>query len=335
MLKIRRFDFHFENVVRDTNPITSWEDIRKKYHSQNDHFNLRNKKVGSIHFKKNQKLALAEDRPHFEFEQDAHLESYLQKRFLSPRIESVAGLPQLLYLHTMDFGKLLTFVDFLSKRGLHFESIEVFYKKYCSAYPDEVTSSPADFENFKHLTKEFIHLLNYHHTQSFRTSPLLCGLRFEPLHFMLLSLTISSKLQAKYSKAPEEFLLQETISAKVSIIPKVNDRFIYCGGWNNFDLYCVAAGLAKHGLEEWDSILRDETIWLNQSHGDQPEEPDEDSQDLTGQDGPSAKDRPFAARWPTPVPPKPQLAVVEVLFNKLIGCSELSRQVQDKATMKQ
>lgn len=336
LLKIRRFDFHFENVVKEANPITSWEDIRKKYNSQNDVFNLRNKKVGSVHLKRNQQLALAEEKAHFEFEQDAHLDTYLQKRFLSPRIECVAGLPQPLYLHTMDFGKLLTFVDFLSKRGLYFETIEAFYKKYCSAYPDEVTSSPADFENFKHLTKEFIHLLGYHPSQSFRTSPLLCGLRFEPLHFMLLALTVSSKLQAKYAKSPEEFLLQENISARVNIIPKINDRFIYCGGWNNFDLYCLAAGLAKHGLEEWESIVKDEAIWLNQSLGDLPEEPKEDSEAASGQEPfHGAKEKPAAARKPVPQGQKPQASVVEILFNKLIGCSELSKQVQDKATMKQ
>ena len=34
--------------------------------------------------------------------------------------------------------------------------------------------------------------------------------------------------------------------------------------WNNYDLYCLSAGITKHGHGDWEAILKDEQIWSQQ-----------------------------------------------------------------------
>ena len=314
LIKINKIYYHLENVAEDNNPISSWKDIHmKSVASSTVPYNGNSsKKMGSVLIVENS-IHRGEEVEDVEYkiQYDSHLESYLQKRFLSPRIDCHLGLPQPLYLHTMDFSKLLTYVDFVSKKGLYYDSIDVFYKRYCSAYPDEVTSSHADFENFKHLTKEFIHLLNYSHTNSFIESPLLCGLNKDRLHYYVISVTLSCKLYKKYANNPHEYLLNENVSYNVCIILKMNNKYNYTYGWNNYDVFCVSHGLFKYGLDEWESIVKDETIWKSHIAIDSNNDDDDDDIDLkTSQKRLASSKEKISGE-----------SIVDMLYNKMVVSS--------------
>lgn len=173
---MKNFNFHFENVVEDTNSLMSWQVVVDRKISSEE-AKLLTKPICRVkHFKNLPNGFIASvSEPKEHFYDDSKLELYLQKRFLSPRLEKFGNLPQPYVIHTMDFIKMLSFLDFVSTYGLHFDSLDNFYKKLCIRYPEEITGSKADFENFKNLVKEFIHLLAYRNTISFTESVMLCG----------------------------------------------------------------------------------------------------------------------------------------------------------------
>jgi hypothetical protein len=179
---MKNFNFHFENVVDDTNPLASWQTVVDKNTSAEE-TKLATKPLCRIkHFKN---LPISYTTPFSEqkelFSEDYKLEIYLQKRFLSPRLSKFSNLPQPYLIHTMDFIKMLTFLDFVATHGLHFDSLENFYKRFCIRYPEEITGSKADYDNFKNLVKEFIHLLAYRNSRSFTESVMLCGFDVGPV----------------------------------------------------------------------------------------------------------------------------------------------------------
>lgn len=172
----KSFLFYFENVVDDTNMLTSWSLlVDKKLSSEESKF--AGKPLCRVKHYKNLPFSLMASilEPREQYCDDSKLEIYLQKRFLSPRLDKFSNLPQPYLIHTMDFIKMLSFLDFVATHGLYFDSIDNFYKKFCLRFPEDLTSSKADFENFKNLVKEFIHLLAYRQTMSFTESVMLCG----------------------------------------------------------------------------------------------------------------------------------------------------------------
>jgi hypothetical protein len=173
---LKNFNFHFENVVEDSNPLLSWQTVvSKKTSSEEARLSL--KPFCRLKHYKNLPFSFLASitEPKESFCEDNKLEIYLQKRFLSPRLDKFSNLPQPYSIHTMDFMKMLSFLDFVSTHGLLFDSLENFYKKFCLRYPEEMTASKADFENFKNLVKEFIHLLAYRNAIAFTESVMLCG----------------------------------------------------------------------------------------------------------------------------------------------------------------
>lgn len=173
---LKNFNFHFENVVEDTNVLASWQTVVDKKTSSEE-AKLLSKPICRVKHFKNLPMSFTSMflEPKELFSEDSKLEVYLQKRFLSPRLDKFSNLPQPYLIHTMDFIKMLSFLDFVATHGLHFDSLDNFYKRFCIRYPEEITGSKADFENFKNLVKEFIHLLAYRNTKSFTESVMLCG----------------------------------------------------------------------------------------------------------------------------------------------------------------
>lgn len=176
---IRHFDYHFENVTEDANPLASWQSVFDKSMTAEELKN-REKLLCRVKIHKNRMYEqisglLEVKEPKELFNDNPKLEFYLQKRFLSSRLEKSSNLPQPYSIHNMNFMKMLSFLDFVSTHGLQYDSIEDFYKRFSLSYPEEVTSSQADMENFKNFVKEFIHLLAYRGTKSFADSIILCG----------------------------------------------------------------------------------------------------------------------------------------------------------------
>jgi hypothetical protein len=190
LLRLKSYDYHFENVVQDVNPLNSWQVLKDRKRSA----------VDTLKIKKAPKMDLLELDPSGNHDKkvseeflepevhDANLEIFLQKRFLSPRIPNEFNLPLPYILHTMDFSKMLNFLDFCMKFGICHDSIEIFYKKYCANYSEELSGSSADFENFKNYAKEFLHVLAYKHTKSFRNSLMFCGFDVRKLNAALFGL---------------------------------------------------------------------------------------------------------------------------------------------------
>jgi hypothetical protein len=334
---LKRFDFHFENVVEDANPLASWHNLKDKNISI-DITSSTAKKLMDINlvgldfkvlhpFKNFNTLS----RKYIE---DDKLETYLQKRFLSPRLEKLKDLPQPFILHTMDFAKMLCFLEFVLIHGIYFDSIDSFYKRYCVRYPDEITSSAADFENFKNYIKEFVHLLAYHHTSSFRSSIMLCGLNIDKIYSRVIGITIANKLLKKYSKTPEEFMLHETIRCKEpAIAKKGSSGYDYKEKhWNNFDLYCLCHGTARHGFGEWEAIVKDESVWANIIKAHEPEITAQDEAD-GDEDGPiTDKGNGKNAKQKEEVAPN-QVNIVDILFEKL--CPSQVKLLKDKPFVRQ
>lgn len=178
-VSFKNFDFHFENVTEDANPLNSWQSVHDKSLTTEE---LKNKEKLLCRVKTHKLRGLEQlsglvdlKEPREVFSDNSKLEMYLQKRFLSPRLEKCSNLPQPYLIHTMDFMKMLSFLDFVAAHGLHFDSMESFYKRFSLSYPEEVTSSKADLENFKNFVKEFVHLLAYRGSKSFSESVILCG----------------------------------------------------------------------------------------------------------------------------------------------------------------
>lgn len=100
----------------------------------------------------------------------------------------------------------------------------------------------------------------------------------------VFSLTIMAKLVKKYSKKPEDFMNQEQVSLGVKLVPKRKGAgqvaFDYrepC--WNNYDLYCLCAGISRHGFGEWEAILKDEIIWAMHLKSTGPDQTEDDIDD--------------------------------------------------------
>jgi hypothetical protein len=131
----------------------------------------------------------------------------------------------------------------------------------------------------------------------------------------VLSLTIMAKLVLKYSKAPEEFMVDETVKIAVKLIPKKLQagrlEFDYRAPfWTNYDLFSLCYAISRHGFGEWEAILRDEVIWAMHL---------KNSEVLAEDDGLDDDENP---KKPMKIP-SPTISIYDVLVEKLCNQVEL------------
>lgn len=280
MIQLGLIDYHFENVVIDSNPVFSWSGLAEKHLGQ-DFLKSTIKKPLMQEKSSTSCLYLGKRAPKQDRDDPANsnptitshkqtLESYLRARFFSTRLEHVSGLVHPHSVHTMDCSKISNFLFFACTFGLYVHgNIESLYKLYCSKFPDDTANNAAEFSSFKAFVEEFVHMLCYKETKPFKYSVLLCGLDQTQIIPRVLGLTATSQLVHKYQTFPETFLAEEHPARfSLELIQKItsqgSNHAVYeyrQSAWNNYDMFCVLLGVCRHGLEGWLHILHDKSLW--------------------------------------------------------------------------
>ena len=207
----KKWTLYYETLKRELQRVDLWIELKNELMESGDEEDGQ----ASVVRKRTMKLETAStaeeearrplgssDREGYE---ELEIENHLKKRFISTRFEINDGFPSPEVIYKLDFMQRVSILDFVMKFGLVFDSLEIFYRRFCLVYPESTKGTDEEFECFKLYMREFIYMLGLRDRRIMRKSKLLVGISIDHVYVRVIGLSAITKLVKKYMNKPELF----------------------------------------------------------------------------------------------------------------------------------